>query len=262
MNFGLHVPNFGSLADPGALADLAAEAEAAGWAGCFLWDHVARGEGDFPMVEPWVTLAAMAAATDRIRLGPLVTPLARRRPWNVAREVVTLDHLSGGRVVLGVGLGVSRGPEFAAFGEERDERARGDRLDEGIAILRAAWSGEPVTHDGIYHLDGVAFLPRPLQASIPLWAATERVDGRPVRRAAGLGGVFPFGLRPADAPALLANVALHRPGGLDGYDLVAAGIDDWAEWRKAGATWWLRVLPWREPLIVAQELVRRGPPRS
>lgn len=260
MNFGLHVPNFGPFADPSATADLTAEAEVSGWTGVFIWDHVARAEGTFPMAEPWVTLAAMAVATTRVRLGPLITPLARRRPWNVAREVATLDHLSGGRVVFGAGLGVSRGPEFQAFGEESDERARGDLLDEGLEILRAAWTGEPVTHQGRYRIDGIAFLPRPVQASVPVWAATERVAGRPVRRAAGLDGVFPFGLQPSDAVALLANIERLRPGGLDGYDLVAAGTDDWRAWQRAGATWWLRVLSWREPLAAAQELVRRGPP--
>jgi alkanesulfonate monooxygenase SsuD/methylene tetrahydromethanopterin reductase-like flavin-dependent oxidoreductase (luciferase family) len=261
MRFGLHVPNFGPFAEPAVIGELAAAAERSGWAGFFVWDHVARDEGSFAMCDPWIALAVAAVATERLLLGPLVTPLARRRPWNVAREVATLDHLSGGRMVLGVGLGVSRGPEFHAFSEEPDPRIRGDLLDEGLEIIRAAWTGQPVTHSGRHHrVDGVAILPAPVQPRVPIWGATERLSGRPVRRAATLDGVFPFGLAPAQADRLLAEVARHRPSGLDGFDLIAGGDDDWAAWRDAGATWWLRVLPWRESLDATRRIVDAGPP--
>jgi alkanesulfonate monooxygenase SsuD/methylene tetrahydromethanopterin reductase-like flavin-dependent oxidoreductase (luciferase family) len=261
VKFGLHIPNFGALSDPAAVAGLAATAEDAGWDGFFLWDHVARPEGVFPMLEPWIGLAAVAARTQRVRIGPLVTPLARRRPWNVARQVASLDHLSGGRVTLGVGLGVSRGPEFRDFGEEADPRVRGDMLDEGLAIIRAAGTGQPVTHHGEhYRLDGVALEPAPVQAPVPIWGATERTSGRPVRRAAALDGVFPVGLGPAQLPDLLANVSALLPGGLDGYDVVAAGTDDWRAWRDAGATWWLRVLAWSRPLPESEAIAAAGPP--
>lgn len=262
MRIGLHVPNFGSLADPAEVADLARRADAAGWDGFFLWDHVARAEGDFPMLEPWIGLAAVAAATQRLLIGPMITPLPRRRPWNVAREITSLDHLSGGRVVLGVGLGVSRGPEVAKFGEEADPRKRGDMLDEGLDILRQAWSGRPVDHRGDHYLvDHIPLLPPPVQGQgLPIWAATERVDGRPVRRAAALDGVFPFGVEPARLPELVANIERYRPAGMDGYDVVAAGTDDKEAWEEAGATWWLRVLPWRQPLADSLAIVEAGPP--
>jgi alkanesulfonate monooxygenase SsuD/methylene tetrahydromethanopterin reductase-like flavin-dependent oxidoreductase (luciferase family) len=260
MKFGLHLPNFGALADPGAVAGLAVRAEAAGWDGFFLWDHVARNEGVFPMCDPWIALAGAAAGTQRIRIGPLITPLSRRRPWIVARQVVTLDHLSGGRVTFGIGLGVS-GREFANFGEETDPRVRGDMLDEGLEILRAAWRGTPVSHAGAhYQLDSVELLPPPRQPSVPIWGATERTAGRPVRRAATLDGVFPFGLRPDQLPDLLASVSRLRPGGLDGYDVVVGGTDDWRRWRDAGATWWLRVLPWSRPIAESVKIVESGPP--
>lgn len=260
MKIGLHVPNFAAFADPGAVADLAATAEAAGWDGFFLWDHVARPEGTFPMLDPWIALAAVATRTSRIRIGPLVTPLARRRPWNVARQVVTLDQLSHGRVTLGVGLGVSSGPEFRSFGEQADPRIRGDMLDEGLEILRGAWAGTPVRHDGAhYRLDSVTFLPPPVQPSVPIWGATECVSGRPVRRAATLDGVFQFGLTPGQLPALLANIARLR-GGLDGYDVIAGGTGDWQQWRDAGATWWLRVLPWSRPIEESARIVESGRP--
>jgi alkanesulfonate monooxygenase SsuD/methylene tetrahydromethanopterin reductase-like flavin-dependent oxidoreductase (luciferase family) len=257
---GLHVPNFGAFADPGAVADLAAGAEAAGWDGFFLWDHVARPEGTFPMLDPWIALAAIAVRTSRMRIGPLVTPLARRRPWNVGRQVVTLDHLSHGRVTLGVGLGVRAGPEFSSFGEQADPRTRGDMLDEGLEILRDVWRGRSVRYEGDhYRLDSVTFLPRPVQPSVPIWGATERVNGRPVRRAAALDGVFPVGLTPSELPGLLGNIARLR-GGLDGYDVVATGTDDWQQWRDAGATWWLRGLPWSRPIEESVRAVESGRP--
>ena len=263
MKLGLHVPNFASLASPADLADLAARAEAAGWDGFFIWDHVARPEGTFPMAEPWVALTAVAAATRRMRIGPMITPLARRRPWNVARQVASLDQLTGGRFTLGVGLGISGGPEFSSFGEESDPRVRGDMLDEGLQILRAAWQGTPVRHDGAhYQVDDVTFLPVPVQSPLPIWGATERLSGRPVRRAAGLDGVFPIGLEPPDLPALLDNVARHRPGGLDGYDIVVTGTGtgNSQAWREAGVTWWLHELDWRRPLGESVAIAEAGPP--
>ena len=264
MKLGVHAPNFASLASPADLADLAARAEAAGWDGFFLWDHVARPEGTFPMAEPWVALTAVAMRTERVRIGPMVTPLARRRPWNVARQVASLDELSGGRVTLGVGLGISSGPEFHQFGgEEGDPRVRGDMLDEGLQLLRAAWSGAAVRHAGPhYQVDDVTFLPAPVQDRVPIWGATERASGRPVRRAAALDGVFPIGLTPSDLPILLDNVARHRPAGLDGYDVVITGTDpgECAAWRKAGATWWLRELSWRAPLSESVAVIEAGPP--
>jgi alkanesulfonate monooxygenase SsuD/methylene tetrahydromethanopterin reductase-like flavin-dependent oxidoreductase (luciferase family) len=260
MKFGLHLPNFGALADPLTVAGLAARAEAAGWDGFFLWDHVARNEGVFPMCDPWITLAAVAVGTQRMRIGPLITPLSRRRPWIVARQVATLDHLSGGRVTFGIGLGVS-GVEFGHFGEETDPRVRGDMLDEGLDILRKAWDGAPVSHTGAhYQLDSVELLPPPVQSPVPIWGATERTTGRPVRRAARLDGVFPNGLRPDQLPDLLANVSRLRPEGLDGYDVVVGGVDDWREWRDAGATWWLRVLPRFGSIEESADIVDSGPP--
>jgi alkanesulfonate monooxygenase SsuD/methylene tetrahydromethanopterin reductase-like flavin-dependent oxidoreductase (luciferase family) len=263
VRYGLHLANFADYGDARTLGDLAASAEAAGWNGFFIWDHVARPEGVFPMVDPWIGLAVMATRTERIRLGALVTPLARRRPWNLAREIVSLDRLSGGRMVFGVGLGVTQGPEFNDMGEEPDPRVRGDMLDEGLELVRAAWTGEPVNHQGPhYRLSDVAFLPTPLQAHVPIWAATERLSGRPVRRAAKLDGIFPIGIEPERAGELLAEIERHREGSMDGYDLVAVGTDDAARWRDAGATWWLHDLPWRQPLASIQAIVEQGPPAS
>ncbi len=271
MKFGLHIPNFGPFGSARVAADLAARAEAAGWDGIFVWDHVVRHEGDFDLAEPWIALAAMAMTTSRVTIGPLVTPLPRRRPANVAKSAVTLDHLSDGRLVLGVGIGSSRGPEFAAFGEEVDPRRRGDLLDEGLAVVRDAWSGQPVHHAGTgYRIDGIRFLPRPLQAGgIPLWGAAESVRGRALRRAATLDGIFPIGIEPDDLPALLRSLgdagravpAGAAAGRTDErpFDIVVAGGGGPARWEGSGVTWWLAALPWREPLDASLRIVDRGP---
>lgn len=124
LRYGIYSPGFGAFSDPRVLADLAHLAEDAGWDGYFLWDHIyftAPGAPIAPVGDPWITLAAMACATSRIRLGTVVTPVPRWHPWKLAREVVTLDHLSNGRVVLGVGIGSdSFGGDFSEFGEPPD----------------------------------------------------------------------------------------------------------------------------------------------
>ena len=133
---GLSLPIFDELADPATLAALAVRAEQRGWDGVFLWDHVIYRAPVTAATDPWIALAAIAAATERIELGPMVTPLARRRPWIVARQAVALDQLSGGRFVLGVGLGLdSSGGELSRFGEQTDDRARAAMLDEGLDVL-------------------------------------------------------------------------------------------------------------------------------
>src|SRR3954452_15145247 len=135
---GIFVAPFEELYEPALVAELAARAEARGWDGFFVWDHVAYREPVRSVADPWVTLAAVAVPTSRVLLGPMVTPVARRRPHQLAREAVTLDHLSGGRLVLGVGLGSERTGEFdpARFGEEGEPRARARLLDEGLERLR------------------------------------------------------------------------------------------------------------------------------
>src|SRR6266508_553462 len=148
MRSGLWLPLFEELADPGAVARLAAEAEERGWHGVFVWDQLRWREPVRQVADPWITLAAIAAATEQVRLGPMVTPLARRRPAKVARETASLDRLSAGRLILGVGLGSDRfGGELSKTGEQLDDRLRGQMLDEALQILTAAWSGEPVHQD-------------------------------------------------------------------------------------------------------------------
>lgn len=245
MKRALFLPPFDDLSDPRLMADLAAEAERAGWDGWFVWDHVMRPDPPRPVADPWVVLSAVAMATDRIALGPMVTPIVRRRPQKLAREVATLDHLSGGRLVLGLGLGVDTGRELSAFGEVTDTVERGDVLDEGLAVLRALLSGEEVHHEGRYfRADAVTFLPPPVQRPHPpIWMATRSHRRRPLRRAATVDGLFPIELGPEEVAALLEVIAAER-GSLDGFDVVAlassGGTPD--EWAAAGATWWFEDL--------------------
>jgi alkanesulfonate monooxygenase SsuD/methylene tetrahydromethanopterin reductase-like flavin-dependent oxidoreductase (luciferase family) len=160
MQFGLIVQMTGSLGFPQPLARLAREAEAAGWDGFFIWD-VFRGDAiaPTPVVEPWIAMAAIAAATERIRFGPMVTPLPRRRPWKLAREAASLDHLSNGRLILGVGIG-DQPEEFSRFGEAADPRVRARMLDEGLEVLTGLWSGEAFSHHGEhYRIDKLCSCP-------------------------------------------------------------------------------------------------------
>ena len=260
------LPLFDALADPALVARLAAEAEEAGWDGFFVWDHLRWRAPVRQVADPWITLTAMATATERLRLGPMVTPLARRRPAKVARETATLDRLSGGRLVLGAGLGSDRfGAELSATGEEVDDRRRAGMLDEALSILTAAWSGEPVHHHGDhYTVDGIQFLPRPAQEpGVPVWVAGFPGNVRPIRRAVRYDGFFPVNLdHPDQLAGITATVLRERAAGP--FDLVVAitpGADP-APWAEAGATWWLTDLdPAELTLDHVVGVLRDGPAR-
>ncbi len=275
MKCGIWVPNFGDYADPGVLVSLARDAEAAGWDGLFLWDHVHRREV-VPTLDPWVGLAAVAAATRHMRIGTLVTPLPRRRPTKLAREVTTLDHLSRGRVVLGVGLGSPPESEFAALGEDPDAKLRAQKLDEGLAVLEGLWSGEAFSFAGEhYRIEHAVFLPRPFQEPRPpIWVAGVWPARPGFRRAARFDGVFPIQrgggrLAPGTVREIVAFVEQHRTGsgpfdvlvsGETTPDDPAAGGDTLSAYRKAGATWWLEWIGWRRgSLAEMRARVRAGP---
>jgi alkanesulfonate monooxygenase SsuD/methylene tetrahydromethanopterin reductase-like flavin-dependent oxidoreductase (luciferase family) len=210
------------------VAELAARAEARGWDGFFLWDHVAYREPVRAVADPWVTLAAVATATERVTIGALVTPVPRRRPHQLARETVTLDRLSGGRLVFGVGIGSDRTGEFdpARFGEEGDARARAVLLDDGLERLSAYWAGE--------------FEPRPVNGRIPVWVAARWPHRRPLARAARWDGLFPIELPgPEGLAELVAEVRDLRGTDAGPFDFVIEfepGGDP-VPWEQAGATW-------------------------
>lgn len=273
MKFAINVPNFGDYADPRVTAALAASAEKAGWDGFFVWDHInAASEPASPMADPWVLLTAVAIATRRVRIGTMVTPVARRRPWKLARETVTLDRLCGGRLILGVGLGFPPESEFTAFGEESDARRRAEKLDEGLEVLTGLWSGEMLDFNGEhYSVSGVRFLPTPVQRPrIPVWVATMYPYRRPLRRAARWDGLVPMHETntfptPDEVHEMVAFVLSHRREGTPFEVNVPclltadrAGAGQLArDYRAAGATW-LQVGAWT--IEELRDQIAAGPP--
>ncbi|MFL5755953.1 MAG: LLM class flavin-dependent oxidoreductase, partial [Chloroflexota bacterium] len=232
--------------DPRAAADLAAEAEAAGWDGVFTWDGVAIGEMD--IYDPWVVMAAMAMRTERVRLGAIVSPPSRRRPWKLARETMTLDRLSNGRLVLPVGLGALDDGAFGNVGEQTDARTRAEMLDESLAILEGLWSGEPFAFDGRHYRFGpMTFRPTPVQRPrIPIWVVGAWGKERSVARALRFDGIMPQTTDVADIRALAMRAARERPG--RPIDIIVEGTTplDPVEAAEAvrplaaaGATWWV-----------------------
>jgi len=193
MKFGVYLPNFGPYGDARVLAALACDAEAAGWDGFFIWDHIARSWAT-DVVDPWIALAAVAVATTRVRIGALVTPIPRRRPWKLARETVSLDHLSSGRLIFAVGIGSGQAVEWDDLGDEVDVKKRGQMLDEGLAVLDGLWQGEPFSHAGEYYrVKKAHFLPRAIRSPrIPVWVAGNWPNKAPMRRAARWDGAFPL----------------------------------------------------------------------
>jgi alkanesulfonate monooxygenase SsuD/methylene tetrahydromethanopterin reductase-like flavin-dependent oxidoreductase (luciferase family) len=286
VRFSINIPNFGDFADPRAAANVAAAAEAAGWDGLFVWDHVvqdkAKRRGQ-PFGDPWMLLTAAALATSKLRLGTMVTPVARRRPEQLARQVANLDVLSGGRVIFCAGLGGPIEDEFASFGDTTDPVVLAERLDEGLELLARYWSGEHVSHDGRhYRVRDVTLLPATLQRPRPpVWIGGFWPHGPPMRRAARWDGAVPLftsaghGRLPpvAEVRELIAYVRKHRPEDAEPFDLVLGGASpaDPAEATEAiatladaGATWWdERQLPDSEDLYRQSAVLRRidqGPP--
>jgi alkanesulfonate monooxygenase SsuD/methylene tetrahydromethanopterin reductase-like flavin-dependent oxidoreductase (luciferase family) len=289
MRYGVYVPNFGPYGDARILAELAYEAEEAGWDGFFLWDQVSKTTltPTFdPMVEPWIALAAIALRTRSIRLGLLVTPLPRRRPWMVARGSVSLDHLSAGRLIFGVGSGGGYF-DFEALGEASDAKTLAALLDEGLEVLTGLWSGEPYHHDGnAFHIKEAQFLPRPFQSPrIPIWVAGMWPAKAPLRRAARWDGVIPIGrdlpltgmLTPEEMREIV-NIVASAPGYSSPFEVVHMGItggEDAAHdrevvvaYQQVGITWWVeKILPelggsWTNwPLDAMRARIQQGPPK-
>jgi alkanesulfonate monooxygenase SsuD/methylene tetrahydromethanopterin reductase-like flavin-dependent oxidoreductase (luciferase family) len=274
---GIFLPPFGELADPRRVARLAADAEQAGWDGIYLWDHMLAVPG-MAVAEAWTTMAAIAMATSRLRLGALVTPLARRRPWVLARQVATLDQLSGGRLVVGIGLGDDGWREFSAFGDETAPRVRGELLDESLEILQGLLTGNALLHAGRhYAVDSPPMLPTPVQDPVPIWAAVRWPNRKPLARAARVQGCFPIfpnaGSRPAPPPAdqlvqLRAELAgLGAARSLDIAVCCALHLLPEAErapaaatLAEAGVTWLLEAFAPGQDAAEVEAYVHGGPP--
>lgn len=292
MHYGIVIPNFGCYFHPRAVAALAVEAEDAGWDGLFSWDHTLFGPA--PVGDPWISLAASAMVTERIKLGTLVTPIPRRRPTALSRQTVALDHLSSGRLILGVGTGT--GPwEWDWLGEEMDPKTRGEMLDEGLDLLTGLWSSRPLCYKGKYYTvcspegdEQLAFLPPPVQSPrIPIWVGGIWPNKRPFKRAAKWDGVVPMrsglGLGEMMSPEDLKEIVRYVEGKRtldEPLDVAIAGhttgiepskdSDLVAEYADAGATWWLEAIdPWsfgwrwegNWPEEAMEDRIKNGPPR-
>lgn len=274
MQYYLSLPNGGACGDARTLAEFAHTAEEAGWDGVFLEDYIVfQGKNGTLTHDPWIALAAMAMRTEQIKLGIKVTALARRRPWKLAREAVTLDHLSKGRFIIGVGLGVGKDLDIAAFGEERDDRKRARMLDEALEVITGLWSGRSFRYEGEhYQVREVTFLPVPYQIPrIPIWVGGKWPNKGPMRRAARWDGACPYigrQWKPADVRALKAYIDSQRSPSAP-FDIVVSGLrlfdpeEDKASraaLAEAGVTWYGEYLP-PTSLEEMRAAIMRGPLR-
>lgn len=274
MKYGFVLP-FG---DACTAADLAFLAESAGWDGFFVWEPVWG-------IDAWVSLTAAAMVTKKIRLGTMLTPISRMRPWKLASETATLDNLSVGRVILSVGLGaIDSG--FIAFGEITDRKQRAELLDEGLAILTGLWAGQPFAFDGRhYHVKATDFYlpPRPVQQPrIPIWVVGAWPFPKSMQRALRYDGILPTVIDPETGarqalPDEIRQIAAYireNQSSEGPFDIVVDGQTPGADpahtleiitpWAEAGATWWIESL-WDAPrtsegLLTVQQRIELGPP--
>jgi alkanesulfonate monooxygenase SsuD/methylene tetrahydromethanopterin reductase-like flavin-dependent oxidoreductase (luciferase family) len=277
MRFAIDLPTSGEFSNPRLLADLARQAENSGWDGCFVWDHVQLEPAE-PVADSWITLAAIALATERIKIGTLVTPLFRRNPWKLARETVTLDHLSAGRFILGVGSGSDVFGEITTFNGPLDDRIRAAMLDEGLAVLTGLWTGEQFSFTGKYYqVKQGRFRPAALQSPrIPIWVAGTWPKKAPFRRAARYDGIVPVAgdlthsISPVQLRELLEYIEAARTAESH-FDVVhlengagpGAVRETVAAYAAAGATWWVETFsPSRCGLKDLRRRISDGPPKE
>jgi alkanesulfonate monooxygenase SsuD/methylene tetrahydromethanopterin reductase-like flavin-dependent oxidoreductase (luciferase family) len=265
---------------------LAAEAEAAGWDGVFIADAISVGLPNapaFPLFDPWALLAAMAVRTERIRLGTFITPVSRRRPWKLAREAVTVDHLSNGRMILCAGLGAAEHDGgFCKVGEAMDLRTRAERLDEGLDIIGELWSGRPVSFAGKhFRVEKLAMQPVPVQQPrIPVWVVGVWPKEKSMARALRWDGVIPQNYRAMQTGQMqvtaatvkeICDYAAKRRMGKSAFDVISGGMAlakkkkgeaarVVAPYAEAGATWWLENME-QLSLEKARTRIPLGPPK-
>ncbi len=261
--------------------ELARAAEAAGWDGVFTWDGI-HVDDEIETYDPWALMGAMAMVTERVRLGAMLTPPSRRRPWKLARETTTVDRLSGGRLIVPVGLGAADDRGVTSLGEEADRRTRAERLDEALEILIGLWSGDPFGYEGRhYRFEPMKFHPTPMQRPrIPIWVVGAWPSERSMSRVMRYDGLLPYwpaqktGLARPQVPDQLAEVRdwIGARRSLHGFDIIMEGTtsaDDATAaaavvkpWGDAGATWWIES-DWssRDPEVMRRR-IEAGPPRA
>lgn len=287
-------PTIFEYSEPNNLLDLARVTEEAGWDGFFICDHLLLDpEGMLALADPSIMLGAIAAVTDKVVIGSMVTPVSRRRPWKLAKEFASLDQLSNGRLRIGVGLG-GMDQEFSNFGEEPDKKVLAKKTDEGLAIMEKLHTGEVVNFDGeIYQISGARLLPRPEQRPrIPVWVAAMLPFKAGQRRAARWDGIMPHVMpmnldESQDISGLDMRVIMSpSPEQIrevveftsplrdtdEPFDVVVSGITYGLDkgagssrlqaYRDAGTTWWLEWLDCGKPGTLAQvrKQILAGPP--
>ena len=280
MKYAIYTPNFGNYKNPLDLAEVAKEAEKARWDGFFLWDHLVFMEGlDVPVLDPWIALSAIAMKTEKIKIGPLITPISRRRPWKLAREILSLDHLSNGRLILGVGLGAPE-YDFVTFGEDFDNSIRAKKLDEGLDILLGLLSGKDFSYEGEYYqIRNVKFLPAPVNNKIPIWVAGTWPNKKPFIRASKFDGVFPIHanwsqeLTSGEVKQIINLISKNKPIS-NNYDIVitgntpsdpSEGIKIIKPFKEVGVTWWcenISLFRFKNSAEKMLERIRQGPPKE
>lgn len=283
MKYGFVVPGGNDFR---GLAELAHEAEEAGWDGVFVPDCIyipIELDPEAPGFDPWVLLTAMAMRTSRIRLGTMLTPPSRRRPWKLARETMTLDRISDGRLILPVGLGALDDAGFGKVGEATERKARAEMLDEALAIITGLWSGQPFSYQGQrYQIGEMKFVPTPVQQPrIPIWVTGMWPGKKSMGRVLNWDGLLPnkrsengspAAITPADISEMKAYIDANRTATTP-FDIITEGntfgksADEAASiigpFAEAGATWWLEAMwgsPQRSNVDFLRERVRQGPP--
>lgn len=276
MQYGFIIPG----GDIHTIIEMACEAEEAGWDGIFYWDGICIQEAGL-MYDPWVVLAAIAQRTRRVRLGAILTPISRRRPWKLARETVSVDHLSQGRLVVPVGLGALDDGGFAKVGDATDRKTRAQLLDEGLEILTGLWSGQPFSFQGKhYHLEEMTFVPPPVQSPrIPIWVVGAWPREKSMRRVLRYDGLLPQKINsdgsggqvtPADIQAMRAYIAQHRTlttpfdiisEGETPGDNLAQAVEHIQPYIEAGATWWMEARWGASDTDAVRTRIHQGPPR-
>jgi len=245
--------------------DMAVDAEKSGWDAVFLWDHLQWiPSEELDIHDPWTLLGAIAVKTERVLLGTAVTPIARRRPWMLAKQIATLDHLSNGRAILGVGLGAPDDADFGAFGDSADPKERAVLLDDGLELLEALLSGERVEHKGPRFEVDAQLRPATVQRPRPpIFVAGVIPNRRPRERALRYDGYFPIGEADLLTPDQLAESldGIDRPAGWDVFTSLTPGYSV-ADWEKAGATWLIEgAWPAGDWVTELTGRIEKGPPR-
>ena len=281
MKYGFIIPR----GDVHTIPELAEKVEAAGWDAVFIPDCISIETDQYPATEwydPWVLLAVIAVRTRRVRFGTMLTPLSRRRPWKVARETVTLDHLSNGRLILPVGLGAAGDDAgFYKVGEAMDRKTRAKLLDESLEIITGLWSGQQFSYEGEhYHVRGMTLLPPPVQSPrIPIWVVGAWPRAKSMQRVLRYDGLLPNKLdqdgrlaeiAPADIQAMKTYIDEHRTSDIP-FDIVWEGRTPGEDrekgaaivrkWQEAGVTWWLEAM-WESDVTMddVRERIEQGPP--